>query len=254
MPIVYEGDDLGTIECGPKIDGAFAPEDVRLVDTLAAQAALAIANGRLAGRIVHAQETERRRIERNIHDGAQQELVALIARLGMAQNQLDNGGLAPDTLQDLQGEARRILADLRELAQGIHPSVLTDGGLLEAVEEKCAGLPISVTLSASDGLRQKRFSDDVEGAAYFFVTEGLANVLKHAGASSAHVALSQSNGALHLEVADDGSGFEAAATTQNGLAGLRDRITALGGTVQIEGRNGRGTVLSATLPLEHQEA
>jgi signal transduction histidine kinase len=207
-------------------------------------------NARLAGRIVNAAESERRRIERNIHDGAQQELVALVAKLGMARSAAAHGRVTPEVVDDLRLEAQQILSDLRELAQGIHPSVLSDGGILEAVEERCAGLPLEVSLESSDGLRARRFDDDIEGAAYFFVTESLANVLKHAHATKAAVSLTYDDGRLLLGVADDGRGFDPDTALDPGLAGLRDRIRALGGTVTIASRPGGGTRLSASLPVE----
>ena len=239
---------IGGIDCGPKTDGSLVGDEIQLVNTLAGQVGLAVMNARLAGRIVTAAESERRRIERNIHDGAQQELVALVARLGMARAAARRGELAPEEIEVLQREARQILADLRELAQGIHPSVLSDGGILEAVEERCTHLPLDVTVESPPQLRSRRFDDDIEGAAYFFVTESLANVLKHADASSATVSLEPNNGDLILSVSDDGRGFDAAHTNLNGLAGLSDRVRALGGVVTISSRPGRGTQVSATLP------
>jgi signal transduction histidine kinase len=207
-------------------------------------------NARLAGRIVNAAEAERRRIERNIHDGAQQELVALVARLGMARSAAAEGGLRADEVNDLRLEAQQILSDLRELAQGIHPSVLSDGGLLEAVEDRCARIPLDVSVECPTGLRVQRFHDEIEGAAYFFVTEALTNVLKHADATRAAVSLTQDQGRLLLRVTDDGRGFNPDTASQNGLAGLRDRIRALGGTVTIASRPGEGSRISASLPVD----
>ena len=211
--------------------------------------ALAVRNARLAGRVVNAAESERRRIERNIHDGAQQELVALVANLGMARSAAVDGELRPDVIDDLRLEAQQILSELRELAQGIHPSVLSDGGIVEAVEDRCARLPLEITIKASEGLRKRRFGDNIEGAAYFFVTESLANVLKHAGASRATISLTYGDGRLQLRVADDGRGFDPHAASVGGLAGLRDRIRALGGTVTIASRPGTGTCITASLPV-----
>lgn len=250
VPIGTGEGKIGAIECGPKIEGSLDDGEIQLVNTLAGQVGMAVMNARLAGRIVTAAESERRRIERNIHDGAQQELVALVARLGMARAAARRGELTPEEIDDLQREARQILTDLRELAQGIHPSVLSDGGILEAVEERCTHLPLDVTVTAPPELRARRFEDDIEGAAYFFVTEALANVLKHADATSATISLEPDNGDLILSVSDDGRGFDAAHQSLNGLAGLRDRVQALGGVVTISSRPGRGTKVSATLPTE----
>ena len=150
---------------------------------------------------------------------------------------------------ELQRDAGTILKDLRELAQGIHPSVLTDGGLVEAVEDRCSRLPVTVTVDSSPDLRSMRFDDDIEGAAYFFVTEGLANVLKHADATQVQIEMSRTNGDLELRVSDDGCGFEPGATLLNGLAGLSDRFTALAGSVSITADN-RGTTLEGRIPIE----
>jgi signal transduction histidine kinase len=249
VPLGAEDERVGEIICGPKSEGRLDADDIQLVRTLAGQLALALRNARLAGRIVNAAESERRRIERNIHDGAQQELVALVAKLGMARSAVAQGSLTPEVIDDLRLDAQQILSDLRELSQGIHPSVLSDGGILEAVEDRCARLPLEVTLKASEGLRARRFGDNIEGAAYFFVTESLANVLKHAGATRATVSLAYDDGQLQLGVADDGRGFNADAASDGGLAGLRDRIRALGGTVTIASRPGHGTRIAASLPV-----
>ena len=249
VPLGAADEQIGEIVCGPKIEGRLGEEEIQLVRTLAAQLALAVRNARLAGRIVNAAESERRRIERNIHDGAQQELVALVAKLGMARSAAAHGGVSPDLIDDMSLEAQRILSELRELAQGIHPSVLTDGGILEAVEDRCARLPLEVSLETSEGLRARRFGDNIEGAAYFFVTESLANILKHADATRATISLTCDHERLVLGVADDGRGFDPDAASDGGLAGLRDRIRALGGTVTVASAPGRGTHISASLPV-----
>jgi signal transduction histidine kinase len=249
VPLGAGDEQFGEIACGPKTEGRFGDDDIQLVRTLAGQLALAVRNARLAGRIVNAAESERRRIERNIHDGAQQELVALVAKLGMTRSAAARGALSPDAIDELRLEANVILSELRELSQGIHPSVLSDGGILEAVEERCARLPLQVTLEASEGLRARRFGDNVEGAAYFFVTESLANVLKHADATRTTISLTYDDDRLQLRVADDGRGFDPDLASDGGLEGLRDRIRALGGTVTIASRPGHGTRVTASLPV-----
>jgi signal transduction histidine kinase len=249
VPLGLGDERVGEIVCGPKTEGRLAGEEIQLVRTLAGQLALAVRNARLAGRIVNAAESERRRIERNIHDGAQQELVALVARLAMARTAASQGGLTPDVIDDMRIEAQQILSELRELAQGIHPSVLSDGGILEAVEDRCARLPLEVTLETSDGLRARRFGDNIEGAAYFFVTESLANVLKHAEATRTTISLTYEDGRLLLGVADDGRGFDPETASDGGLLGLRDRIRALGGTVTVASAPGSGTRITASLPV-----
>jgi signal transduction histidine kinase len=240
---------FGEVRCGPRIGGPLTDSDGDLVRALAGQAGLMIANLRLAGRIVQAQEAERRRIERNIHDGAQQELVALAAKLGLARTKAGSGDLDEALLIELQSDIRTILTDLRELAQGIHPSVLTDGGLVEAIEDRVGRLPLPVTIDASPAARRARFDDNIEGAAYFLVTEGLTNTLKHASATTARVQVDHRNGHLEIRVSDDGSGFDPSTTRQNGLAGLADRFEALGGTFRLESQPGLGTTLTARLPV-----
>jgi signal transduction histidine kinase len=249
VPLGAGDEQVGEIVCGSKSHGRLADEEIQLVRTLAGQLALAVRNARLAGRILNAAESERRRIERNIHDGAQQELVALVARLGMARLAAAQGGVSPDVIDDLRLEAQQILSELRELAQGIHPSVLSDGGILEAVEDRCARLPLDVTIETSEGLRARRFGDDIEGAAYFFVTESLANVLKHADATRTTISLTCLDSRLQLAVTDDGRGFDPDTASTGGLAGLRDRIHALGGTVTVASAPGSGTRVSASLPV-----
>jgi signal transduction histidine kinase len=246
---------VGVIELGPRRDGAYGDADRSLLDTLARQAALAVRTAGLAeelaasrARIVHAQESERRRIERNIHDGVQQELVALIAKLRLARNQLErDDSAAGATLAELQHEAGLALEDLRELAQGIHPSVLTDRGLVSAIESRARTLPVPVTVRAGPGLRETRFTDEVEGAAYFAASEGIANALKHARASRVTVGIGYDAECLSVEVADDGIGFAQHDVPRRGLADLEDRLAALGGKLSIESRSGSGTTTRCEL-------
>jgi PAS domain S-box-containing protein len=181
-------------------------------------------------RIVAAATEERRRLVRDLHDGAQQRLVALLLRLERGE------------VEAAAGEARRAIAELRELAAGIHPAILTDRGLAAAVEELTALAPLPVALD----VEERRFPADVEAAAYFVIAEALANVAKHAGASEAAVAVRAGAGALHVSVSDDGRGG-ADPARGSGLRGLADRVAALGGTLEVEG--GAGTTVRATLPL-----
>ncbi|WP_433243087.1 sensor histidine kinase [Streptosporangium sp. CA-135522] len=236
---------LGHIACGPRTVGRFTAEDRRLLGALAVPIGLAIQSAGLAGRLVNAQEAERRRIERNIHDGAQQQLVALIAGLELAR--ATGGG--PDTFTLLREQARQTLTDLRELAAGIHPSVLSQGGLVEAVEERCSRLPVVTTVAAGAGLRARRFPDEIEGALYFTVSEAIANALKHAAASRIEVRLTQDGGRLQAVVTDDGKGFDPAVTRRGGLGPLADRVAALGGRLELTGGPGEGTRLRAWVPV-----
>ena len=249
VPVVHAGTTFGTVRCGQRADPAkLTDADVELVSALAAHAGLALHSSAIAARLVVAHETERRRIERNIHDGAQQQLVALMARLGVARRRFAGSDVEP-TLLDLQHELRVIMEDLRALAQGIHPSVLTDGGLVEAVAQRCDRLPIAVGLHVDAGLAGLRLSDQIEGAGYFVVSEALANVLKHARASRVTVRLACEDGQIGIDVVDDGVGFDPG-DHAGGLGALADRLSALGGSLEVHSKRGSGTQVRAVLPLK----
>ncbi len=199
-------------------------------------------------RLVQAQEAERRRLERDLHDGIQQDLVVLIAKARLARNQLDRDpASAAETLAELQSSAQHAVADLRSLARGIHPAVLSSRGLVEAIDSMAARMPVGVRVDADPTVREVRYAPEIEGAAYFVVAEGLANVLKHSGATEATVTISASDSWLRLAIADDGRGFDPGAVRESGLRGLRDRVEALGGHLEVDGR-GSGTRLDASLP------
>ncbi|MGV9323856.1 ATP-binding protein [Streptosporangium sandarakinum] len=234
----------GHIACGPR-DGSLTRDDRRLLRALAVPVGLAIQSAGLAARLVNAQEAERRRIERNIHDGVQQEIVALIAGLELARA---TGGDA-ETLALLRDQARQTLDDLRELAAGIHPSVLSQGGLAEALEERCSRLPVPSTVRVDPEPRVRRFPDEVEGALYFTVSEALANTLKHAQASTVDVRLTLSGGRLGVTIADDGEGFDPGTVTRRGLVALADRLAALGGGLDVASAKGEGTTVRAWVPV-----
>lgn len=256
---------VGAIECGPKTEGRYDAADQELLNTLGRQAALAIRNSQLAAelsqnveelaasraRLVQAEELERRRLERDLHDGVQQELVGVLARLGLARNQLRRDrDLAESTLREAQVDAQRALEGLQELARGIHPAILTDRGLIEAVEERATRMPLPVEVHANGLGGGARFPLDTEGAAYFFVSEGLANIVKYASASRAFVRFHTEPGQLVVEVQDDGRGFDPVTIKKSGLRGLEDRISALGGRVEVASGPGRGTELRAFLPIK----
>ncbi len=271
VPIVLGSERLGEVHCGPRVNGTPLTEEEReLVATLARQAALAVRNVKLTAelgerlqqvrdqaaelersrvRLVRAQETERRRIERNIHDGVQQDLVALLSHSGRIKHQLARDPAAATELIDgFQEGLQRVISELRELAHGIHPTLLTDRGLLEAVEALAARSPIPVTVRADPSLGGLRFSEEVEGTGYFTVAEALTNVSKHARAHQAEVCLQCSNGSLHIEVHDDGEGFDRTLAAGDGLSNMSERLAALGGRLDIE-TDGTGTTLRAVLHL-----
>ncbi|MFE6835548.1 sensor domain-containing protein [Streptomyces sp. NPDC057705] len=199
---------------------------------------------RSRARLVDAFEAERRRIERDLHDGAQQRLVALTMTLGLARLDAPPGPLA-DQLAAAHDEAGKVLAELRELIHGIHPQVLTDYGLTGAladVAERCA-VPVDTHLAA--GL--PRLPESVEAAAYFGVCEALANIGKHSGAARAAVCARHTGAALLIDVRDDGRGG-ADPAAGSGLTGLADRIAVLDGTLTITSPPGGPTVLSLEIP------
>ncbi|MEU1374158.1 GAF domain-containing sensor histidine kinase [Streptomyces triculaminicus] len=268
IPLRYGDDVLGLIEYGPRTDGRFTPEDHDVVETLARQAALAVHNVRLAAelstrvnevqrqageldasraRIVQAQDSERRRIERRLHDGIQQDLVALVAKLRLARNRLGRGGDIDAVLTEVQDDAYRVIDELREVAHGIHPPVLTDQGLVAAVTSRARRMPIPVTVRIEKSLDRVRFALDIEESAFYLVSEALTNVLKHAEATHVTIRITRAGGWLVVEVSDDGVGFPTGTTRGLGLTGMRDRIEAVGGDLWITSRSGGGTTIRTRL-------
>jgi signal transduction histidine kinase len=194
------------------------------------------------GRIVAAADAERRRIERDLHDGAQQRLVTLSLALGLEAARADPA--AADVLSGAQDDVEGALVELRELARGIHPALLRDEGLEAAVQALARRAPLPVTVHGTAG---GRLSDPIELAAYFVVSEALTNVVKHASATEAAVLLEREAAALQVAVVDDGIGG-ARLTRGSGLAGLRDRLEALDATLTLESEAARGTTVGASIP------
>ncbi|MFG2233193.1 sensor domain-containing protein [Streptomyces sp. NPDC048723] len=199
---------------------------------------------RSRARLVDAFEAERRRIERDLHDGAQQRLVALTMTLGLARLDAPPGPLA-DRLATAHDEAGKVLAELRELIHGIHPQVLTDYGLTGALADVAERSAVPVDADLSTGL--PRLPESVEAAAYFGVCEALANIGKHSGAARAAVTARHTGAALLIDVTDDGRGG-ADPAAGSGLTGLADRIAVLDGTLAITSPPGGPTVLSLEIP------
>jgi signal transduction histidine kinase len=196
-------------------------------------------------RLVAAGDAERRRLERDLHDGAQSRLVALALLLRSARTRAANSDEELVKLLDrAHEELQTSLAELRELARGIHPSVLTDRGLEPALQALVARAPVPVTLDTDS---EQRLPGPVESAAYFVVSEALANVAKYAQATEASVTVRERNGHVTVEVVDDGVGG-ADATRGSGLRGLQDRLAALDGTLSLDSPPGRGTRLRAEIP------
>jgi signal transduction histidine kinase len=241
------GELLGALSVAMPPSDPMNPSKERLVRDLASQAGLVLRNVRLVEelrgsqrRLVRAQDQERRRLERNIHDGAQQQLVALSVKTRLARDlTARDPARAAEMLTQIDTEIQSAVDDLRDLARGIYPPLLIDKGLAAALDAQARRSPVPTTVRA-DGLR--RYAPEVEAAVYFSCLEALQNVAKYAEASSATVILAQSNGHLTFEVMDDGRGFDPTAErTGTGLQGIADRLGALHGEVTIRSEPGAGT-------------
>ena len=250
----HEGEPLAALVHDPSL-----LEEPKLIQAAGAAARLALENARLHAetraqleqvresrvRIVTTADEERRRIERDIHDGAQQRLVALALQLRLAQRRLRDGSdteverLLAATVDELQFA----VDELRELARGVHPAILTEDGLAAALESLINRTPFPIELEAD----QERLPAQIEATAYFVACEALANVVKHAQASSAKVSARRRDGLLVIKVEDDGVGG-AGMNGGSGLRGLADRVEALGGRFRIENRHEGGTRIVAEIP------
>jgi signal transduction histidine kinase len=201
-------------------------------------------------RIVESADGARRRIERDLHDGAQQQLVALALVLQTARRQLDRDpDQARALLDDARGALDDALRDLRELARGIHPAVLSDRGLGFALEALAGRATVPVEIAQAP---DERLPDAVEAVAYFVVAEALTNVARYAQADQAVVAVARENGRVVVRVSDDGVGG-ADPSGGSGLRGLGDRVAALDGTLDVESPPGGGTTVHAVIPLAPSE-
>jgi signal transduction histidine kinase len=221
---------------------------------MAAQAGLVLRNVRLIEdlresrrRIVSAQDERARALERNIHDGAQQQLVALSVRLRLAEAMVERDpAKARALLGELQDQTTETLEDLRDLARGIYPPLLADKGLPAALESQVRRSPVPVTIDP-DGVG--RYPPDIESAVYFCCLEALNNVAKYAQASSARIRLAQADGELRFEVVDDGRGFDPSAIVHGtGLQGMADRLDAIGGSLEVRSLPSEGTTVSGSVP------
>jgi signal transduction histidine kinase len=184
-------------------------------------------------------------LERNIHDGAQQQLVALAVKQRLAASMIEHDERVREILEQLQQETLEALENLRDLARGIYPPLLGDKGLEAALVAQAAKSPIPIEVHAN-GIG--RSSKDVEAAMYFCVLEALQNVAKYARAGRADVRLSASDDALTFMVEDDGIGFDPATASGSGLSNMRDRLEALGGELDIRSSLGCGTTVTGTVP------
>jgi signal transduction histidine kinase len=235
------------------IRGAFSAERLEAVKLIAGQLAVSLDNAQLYAelatsrtRIIAAADEARRRLERDLHDGAQQRLVQTILTLQVARSALSGAeGEGPKLVEQAIEIAERSQSELRELARGIHPSILTTGGLRPALRAlaRRSAVPVAVDVNA-----EGRLPEHAEVTAYFFVSEALTNVAKHARASRVQVMVDSASDNIRIAVSDDGIGG-AAPTRGSGMVGLKDRVEALGGTFTLDSPAGQGTRLYAEVPL-----
>jgi signal transduction histidine kinase len=249
-----------------RVGESLTPIEEKLLDDLAHQAGLVLKNVGLSAdlatrleelrasrqRLVAAQDDERRRLERNLHDGAQQHLVALKVKLGLAEMQaLKDPATARATLSALKLDADEALETLRDLARGIYPPLLADRGLAAALESHARKATVPVTVDAA-GI--SRYPQDIEAAVYFCVLEALQNVQKYAHAEKVTVRLDSRDGRLCFAVEDDGRGFDVASARRgSGLTNMQDRLDALGGALSVVSAPARGTRVSGVLSAAARE-
>jgi signal transduction histidine kinase len=255
VAVRHQGELLGVIGVTKAAGDAFTSAESKLLEDLASQAGLVLRNVRLIEelrtsrqRLVNAQDEERRRLERNLHDGAQQRLVSIAIVLRMAKTLLkpETDPQIGDRLDQASEQLQLALQELRELARGIHPAILTERGLGAALQSLAERSTVPTTLENTlDG----RMPAPVEATAYFVVSEALANVGKYSRATAVTIRVGSSGGELWVEVADDGIGG-ADASRGSGLRGLADRVAAVDGRLEIESPPGKGTRLTCWIPLE----
>jgi signal transduction histidine kinase len=259
VPVRYQGELLGMVAVIKRED--ITPIEAQLVSDLAHEAGLALKNERLAAelrqrlqeltvsrqRLVTAQDAERHRIERNLHDGAQQDLVALKLKLAAARGMAESDPRRTrQLLEGLVTDVGDAVQNLRELARGIYPPILADSGLAAALEAQAARSPLRVEVHTG---RISRYPPETEAAAYFCCLEALQNAVKHASATVVTIDLEESAGMLRFRVADNGRGIDMAkAGGGSGIQNMTDRVAALGGSLEVGAEPGGGTLVSGQLP------
>jgi len=252
VPVLYQGDLLGAISIRMPKDEPLRPAGQQLVADVASQAGLVLSNAGLIEdlrasrqRLVTAQDEARRRLERNIHDGAQQDLVALAIKLRLAAMAVDDDP-ARQMLGELHADAAGALENLRDLARGIYPPLLADLGLAAALNAQASKSAVPVAVEAA-GIG--RFPQETEAAVYFCCLEALQNISKYAQASAARICLQADNGALSFTVSDDGTGYDARHTSMgSGHRNMADRLAALGGRLEVQSVPSQGTTITGHLP------
>ncbi len=261
VPARHQGELLGALTVVKPPNEPLSPTEDKLMNDLASQAGLVLRNVRLTAelesnlkelrasrqRLVRAQDEERRKLERNLHDGAQQQLVALSVKERLAEGLIERDPQkAKEIFAAIQADTVDAIETLRDFARGIYPPVLADKGLPAALDAQIRKTTIPVELRAD---AVGRYAREVEAAVYFCCLEALQNVSKHAGACSVVLRVSADDGLLRFSVADDGAGFESKRSAMGtGLQGMRDRLAALGGDLEVSSEPGRGTTVAGWVP------
>jgi signal transduction histidine kinase len=253
------GELLGALSVEMPASDPMTPDKERLVADLASQAGLVLRNVALVEelresrrRLVAAQDHERRKLERNIHDGAQQQLVALAVKARLARQFVARDpAKTEEMLGQIEAETQTALDDLRDLARGIYPPLLADKGLGSALDAQARKAPFPVRVDA-DGVG--RLPQDVEAAVYFSCLEALQNIAKYAQASNATIELRLDASMLRFAVSDDGCGFDPSSVSGSGLQGVTDRLAAIGGTFEVESVPGAGTTVAGRVPIRSQSS
>jgi signal transduction histidine kinase len=254
VPVTHQGELLGAIAITMPRSETLRPAGKQLVEDVASQAGLMLHNVGLVEdlrasrqRLVTAQDEARRRLERNLHDGAQQDLVALVIKARLAAQTIEDVAQGKEALEQLRCDATTALENLRDMARGIYPPMLADLGLAAALNAQAKKSLLPVTVQAGD---LGRFAEDTEAAVYFCCLEALQNIAKYSGASRATVSLQARDAMLRFTVSDDGAGFDAARTPLGaGLRNMSDRLAALGGRLDVSSTPGGGTTITGHLPI-----
>jgi signal transduction histidine kinase len=261
VPVRHHGEDLGVLTVTKPGGEWLSPTEEKLLADVGSQAGLLLRNARLTAeliarleelrasrqRVLATHDAARRRLERNLHDGAQQQLVALKVLLGLAARMAENGQPVTDLLRQIDAQLSEAVETLRDLARGIYPPLLAAEGLAAALRAQAPRVPFALTVDA-DGIG--RYPQEVEAAVYFCCLEAFQNISKHAEASNVTVTLQAVDGELQFRVVDDGRGFDPAhAPRGSGLENMLDRIDALEGSLTIRSAPGAGATLVGRIPI-----
>jgi signal transduction histidine kinase len=265
VPVLHDGELLGALTIRKPAHESLAPAEEKLLEDLAAQAGLLLRNVRLTAellerldelqasrqRLLTVQYETRRRLERNLHDGAQQQLVALKVRLGLAEKMAEQGKPVGPLLHQLADDTGEAIDNLRDLARGIYPALLAAEGLPAALRAQARKTPIPVRV-VDQGIG--RYAQDIEAAVYFCCLEALQNVVKYAQTDEAVITLAEQGGLLSFTISDNGQGFDPETVPKgSGLHNMADRLDALDGTLRITATPGGGTTVSGTVPIQVKE-